>query len=151
MLISKWVGEVFLVFLGFKEKLLVIWPHRRVEKRCTYSWIFWKGSETRWYEKKGGLVEICFAKCQYGITKDSAKLHPYVRHPDLLPTHSAEEVSVSSFLLSPRNVPFSGDDFDYIEEKLRATWSPEQITCTPSELKMPSWRRSIAGFMRSIW
>ena len=28
----------------------------------------------------------------------------------------------------------------YIEEKLRATWSPEQISCTPCELKMPSWR-----------
>lgn len=29
---------------------------------------------------------------------------------------------------------------DYIEEKLKATWSPEQIACTPCELKMPSWR-----------
>lgn len=29
---------------------------------------------------------------------------------------------------------------DYIEEKLRATWSPEQIACTPCEVKMPSWR-----------
>ena len=28
----------------------------------------------------------------------------------------------------------------YYEEKLRATWSPEQIACTPCELKMPSWR-----------
>ena len=23
---------------------------------------------------------------------------------------------------------------------LKATWSPEQIACTPCELKMPSWR-----------
>ena len=29
---------------------------------------------------------------------------------------------------------------EYINEKLRATWSPEQIACTPCELKMPSWR-----------
>ena len=28
----------------------------------------------------------------------------------------------------------------YIEEKLKATWSPEQIACTPCELTMPSWR-----------
>ena len=28
----------------------------------------------------------------------------------------------------------------YYEEKLKATWSPEQIACTPCELKMPSWR-----------
>ena len=29
---------------------------------------------------------------------------------------------------------------EYINEKLQATWSPEQISCTPCELPMPSWR-----------
>ena len=29
---------------------------------------------------------------------------------------------------------------EYINEKLKATWSPEQISCTPCDLKMPSWR-----------
>ena len=29
---------------------------------------------------------------------------------------------------------------EYINEKLKATWSPEQIACTPCSLKMPSWR-----------
>ena len=28
----------------------------------------------------------------------------------------------------------------YIEEKLKATWSPEQIACTPCDLPVPSWR-----------
>jgi len=28
----------------------------------------------------------------------------------------------------------------YIEDKLKATWSPEQIACTPCELTLPSWR-----------
>ena len=35
----------------------------------------------------------------------------------------------------------SQEVIEYINEKLRATWSPEQIACTPCELKMPSWRR----------
>ena len=34
----------------------------------------------------------------------------------------------------------SQEVIEYITEKLRATWSPEQIACTPCELKMPSWR-----------
>ena len=34
----------------------------------------------------------------------------------------------------------SQEVIDYIEEKLRATWSPEQIACTPCALKLPSWR-----------
>ena len=29
---------------------------------------------------------------------------------------------------------------EYINEKLKATWSLEQIACTPCGLKMPSWR-----------
>ena len=34
----------------------------------------------------------------------------------------------------------SQEVIEYINEKLKATWSPEQIACTPCELKMPSWR-----------
>ena len=29
---------------------------------------------------------------------------------------------------------------EYINEKLKATWSPEQIACTPCKMTMPSWR-----------
>ena len=34
----------------------------------------------------------------------------------------------------------SQEVIEYIEEKLRATWSPEQIACTPCELKRPRSR-----------
>ena len=34
----------------------------------------------------------------------------------------------------------SEDVIKYIEEKLLATWSPEQIACTPAPIPMPSWR-----------
>ena len=39
-----------------------------------------------------------------------------------------------------RNCTHMYDIPTYYEEKLRATWSPEQIACTPCELEMPSWR-----------
>lgn len=35
---------------------------------------------------------------------------------------------------------YSQEVVDYINEKLKAIWSPEQIACTLCELKMPSWR-----------
>ena len=35
----------------------------------------------------------------------------------------------------------SQEVIEYINEKLKATWSPEQIACTPCELKRPSWRK----------
>ena len=34
----------------------------------------------------------------------------------------------------------SQEVISYIEEKLLATWSPEQIACTPAPMPMPSWR-----------
>ena len=34
----------------------------------------------------------------------------------------------------------SQEVIEYINEKLKATWSPKQISCTPCDLKMPSWR-----------
>ena len=40
---------------------------------------------------------------------------------------------------------------DYISEKLSLTWSPEQISKTPSELKMPSFRRYIVGSTKDMW
>ena len=39
-----------------------------------------------------------------------------------------------------RNCTHMYDIPTYYEEKLKATWSPEQMACTPCELKMPSWR-----------
>ncbi len=39
-----------------------------------------------------------------------------------------------------RNCTHMYDIPTYYEEKLRATWSPEQIAFTPCELKIPSWR-----------
>ena len=34
----------------------------------------------------------------------------------------------------------SQEEVDCINEKLKATWPPEQIACPPCERKMPSWR-----------
>ena len=36
---------------------------------------------------------------------------------------------------------------EYINEKLKATWSPEQIACTPCGLKMPSRTRGVPPVM----
>ena len=39
-----------------------------------------------------------------------------------------------------RGMFWNEEVISYIDEKLKATWSPEQISCTPCELTMPSWR-----------
>ena len=42
----------------------------------------------------------------------------------------------------------SQEVIEYIEEKLKATWSPEQIACTPCELKRPRSRPLGSGYGR---
>ena len=54
--------------------------------------------------------------------------------------HSAQKKYLLRRSYCHRGMFRSQEVIEYIEEKLRATWSPEQIACTPCELKMPSWR-----------
>lgn len=54
--------------------------------------------------------------------------------------HTAQKKYLLRRSYCHRGMFHSQEVIDYIEEKLRATWSPEQIACTPCEVKMPSWR-----------
>ena len=54
--------------------------------------------------------------------------------------HTAQKKYLLRRSYCHRGMFHSQEVIDYIEEKLRATWSPEQIACTPCRLKMPSWR-----------
>ena len=54
--------------------------------------------------------------------------------------HTAQKKYLLRRSYCHRGMFHSQEVIDYINEKLTATWSPEQIACTPCELKMPSWR-----------
>ena len=54
--------------------------------------------------------------------------------------HTAQKKYLLRRSYCHRGMFHSQEVIEYINEKLKATWSPEQIACTPCELKMPSWR-----------
>ena len=54
--------------------------------------------------------------------------------------HTAQEKYLLRRSYCHRGMFRSQEVIEYINEKLKATWSPEQISCTPCDLKMPSWR-----------
>ena len=54
--------------------------------------------------------------------------------------HTAQKKYLLRRSYCHRGMFWDHEVIEYINEKLRATWSPEQIACTPCELKMPSWR-----------
>ena len=54
--------------------------------------------------------------------------------------HTAQKKYLLRRSYCHRGMFWQQDIVTYIEEKLRATWSPEQIACTPCDLTLPSWR-----------
>ena len=54
--------------------------------------------------------------------------------------HTAQKKYLLCRSYCRRGMYQSQEIIEYINEKLKATWSPEQIFCTPCDLKMPSWR-----------
>ena len=54
--------------------------------------------------------------------------------------HTAQKKYLLRRSYCHRGMFHSQEVIEYINEKLKATWSPEQISCTPCALKMPSWR-----------
>ena len=54
--------------------------------------------------------------------------------------HTAQKKYLLRRSYCHRGMFHSQEVIDYINEKLKATWSPEQIASKPCELKMPSWR-----------
>ena len=54
--------------------------------------------------------------------------------------HTAQKKYLLRRSYCHRGMYWNEEILAYIEEKLKATWSPEQIAGTPCELKMPSWR-----------
>ena len=54
--------------------------------------------------------------------------------------HTAQKKYLLRRAYCHRGMFWNQEVIAYIEEKLRATWSPEQISCSPCDLKMPSWR-----------
>ena len=54
--------------------------------------------------------------------------------------HTAQKKYLLRRSYCHRGMYWNKEVIAYIEEKLKATWSPEQIACTPCELPMPSCR-----------
>ena len=77
------------------------------------------------------------------VSTISREIRRNCTHMDDIPTyypHTAQRKYLLRRSYCHRGVFWNRDVIAYIEEKLRATWSPEQIACTPCEMAVPSWR-----------
>ena len=54
--------------------------------------------------------------------------------------HTAQKKYMLRRSYCHRGMYWNEETIQYINEKLKATWSPEQIACAPAPVKLPSWR-----------
>ena len=54
--------------------------------------------------------------------------------------HTAQKKYMLRRSYCHRGMYWNEETIQYINEKLKATWSPEQIACAPAPIKVPSWR-----------
>lgn len=110
------------------------YKHFSIEERCCL----------REYYKKGLSYRKIAKLLGRNVSSISRELRRNCTHYYDIPTyypHTAQKKSDLRRSYCHRGMFWQPEMIQYIEEKLLATWSPEQISCSPSPFeKLPSWR-----------
>lgn len=108
--------------------------HFTIEERCCL----------REYYKKGYSYRKIAELMGRNVSSISRELRRNCTHMYDVPTyypHTTQKKSDLRRSYCHRGMFWQPEMIKYIEDKLLATWSPEQISCAPSPFaKMPSWR-----------
>ena len=97
----------------------------------------------REYYKKGKSYREIARLLGRNVSSISRELNRNFTHMYEIPTyypHTAQRKSNLRRSYCHRGMFWKQEVIDYINEKLKATWSPEQISKTPCGLKMPSFK-----------
>lgn len=107
--------------------------HLTIGERCCIREYYIKGYTFR---KIAMLIDRNVSTVSREINRNKTYLHT---KPAYYP-YTAQKKYLLRKSLCHRGGVISDEAKDYIESKLKATWSPEQISKAPSEFKMPSFR-----------
>ena len=109
------------------------YTHFTIEERCCIREYYTKGKSYREIAKLlGRNVSSVSRELRRNCTfyRDIPRYYPY----------TAQRKSNLRNSYRHRGMFWSQEVLNYIDEKLKATWSPEQIANTPCELKIPSFK-----------
>ena len=109
------------------------YTHFTIEERCCLREYYVKGKSYREIAKLlGRNVSSVSRELRRNCTfyRDIPRYYPY----------TAQRKSNLRNSYRHRGMFWSQEALNYIDEKLKATWSPEQIANTPCELKIPSFK-----------
>ena len=109
------------------------YTHLSIEERCCLRKYYNEGNSLRKIAKLLGRNVST-------ISREIMRNKTYMNCKPAYYPHTAQKKSNLRKSYCHRGVFWDKETLEYIDEKLRATWSPEQISCTPCEMKMPSFK-----------
>jgi len=107
--------------------------HLTIEERCCIRKYYVEGLS---YRKIAELVGRNVSTVSRELRRNCSFMNA---KPAYYP-HTAQKKYLLRRSYCHRGMYHSQEVIDYIEEKLLATWSPEQIACAPAPVPVPSWR-----------
>ena len=109
------------------------YQHLTIEERCCIRKYYSEGMS---YRKIGALIGRNVSTISREINRNKTFMNV---KPAYYP-HTAQKKYLLRRSYCHRGMYHSQETIAYIEEKLLATWSPEQIASTPAPVPVPSWR-----------
>ena len=109
------------------------YKHLTIEERCCL----------REYYKKGMSYREIAKMLGRSVSTVSRELRRNCTHMYDIPSyypHTAKKKYMLRRSYCHRGMYWNEETIQYMNEKLKATWSPEQIACAPAPVKVPSWR-----------
>lgn len=107
--------------------------HLSIEERCCIRKYYMEGLSLR------RIAEL-IGRNAGTVSREIARNRTFQRDIAIYYPHTAQKKYLNRRMYCHRGMYWDRDVIGYIEEKLLATWSPEQIARTPCALKMPSFK-----------
>ena len=107
--------------------------HLSIEERCCIRQYYNEGIS---YRKIAELI----GRSASTICREINRNRSFMNVKPAYYPHTAQKKYLLRRSYCHRGMYWNEEVIAYIYEKLKATWSPEQISCTPCELEMPSTR-----------
>ena len=109
------------------------YKHLTIEERCCLREYYTKGYS---YRKIAKLI----GRNVSTVSRELNRNRTYMNVKPAYYPHTAQKKCNLRRSYCHRGMFWDKEVLDYIDEKLQQTWSPEQISKTPCELKMPSFK-----------
>lgn len=109
------------------------YKHLTIEERCCIQKYYKDGLS---YRKIAELV----GRNVSTISRELRRNCSYMNAKPAYYPHTAQKKYLLRRSYCHRGMYWNQETIDYIEKRLLETWSPEQISCTPASVPLPSWR-----------